>query len=91
MPSPAQIKRFRQQRKESASRRPGVRLGLGCATFLSLFLVLAGITSTFAYIQLIRDLPSLETPPGLLEPPDGLLLQPTRLYDRTGAHVLLTL
>ena len=91
MPSPAQIKRFRQRRRESAGRRPGVRLGLGCATLLSLFVLVLGIASTLTYLQLVRDLPSLETLPGLLDPPDGLLLEPTRLYDRTGSHVLLTL
>jgi membrane carboxypeptidase/penicillin-binding protein len=43
------------------------------------------------YGLLTAQLPSLETLPMLLEPPDGLLLHPTRLYDRTGEHVLLTL
>ena len=28
--------------------------------------------------------------PGLLNPPNGLLLQPTRVYDRTGQHILKT-
>ncbi|NOY98018.1 MAG: hypothetical protein GXP40_02280 [Chloroflexi bacterium] len=40
------------------------------------------------YASLTRDLPPVETLPVLLNPPDGLLLQPTRLYDRSGEHLL---
>jgi membrane peptidoglycan carboxypeptidase len=43
------------------------------------------------YINLTRDLPSVDVLPSLLEPPNGTLLQPTRLYDRTHEHVILTL
>jgi membrane peptidoglycan carboxypeptidase len=43
------------------------------------------------YINLIRDLPSIDVLPSLSEPPSGTLLQPTRLYDRTREHVILTL
>jgi len=43
------------------------------------------------YLALVRNLPSIDTLPSLLDPPDGILLEPTRLYDRTGYHVLLTL
>jgi membrane peptidoglycan carboxypeptidase len=68
-----------------------VRIGLSCGIFLSLVALLLGALSILAYIELIRDLPSLESLPALLDPPDGLLLQPTRLYDRTGSHLLLTL
>ncbi len=44
-----------------------------------------------AYSGLTQGLPSPEALPALLNPPDGLLLQPTRLYDRSGEHLLLTL
>ncbi len=91
MPSPAQIKRFRQRRRERASRWPGTRLGLGCGVLLSLAALLISSLFTLAYILLIRDLPSLDTVPSLLDPPNGILLQPTRLYDRTNTQVLLTL
>jgi membrane peptidoglycan carboxypeptidase len=66
-------------------------MGLGCALLLSLFVSLAGIVLGYFYIDLTRDLPSVDALPNLLEPPNGLLLQPTRLYDRTGEHVLLSL
>ena len=45
----------------------------------------------WAYAEITNDLPSIDRLPALLEPPDGLFLQPTRLYDRTGEHLLLTL
>jgi peptidoglycan glycosyltransferase len=41
--------------------------------------------------MITRDLPDIGTLPGLLNPPDGLLLQPTRFYDRAGEHILLSL
>jgi membrane peptidoglycan carboxypeptidase len=66
-------------------------LGLGCGALVSLILVLGIILTAFTYARLTRDLPSVEVLPALLEPPEGRLLQPTRLYDRSGQHVLLVL
>jgi membrane peptidoglycan carboxypeptidase len=48
------------------------------------------LAAALAYASLTRDLPSIETLPRLLNSPDGLLLQPTRVYDRTGENLLLT-
>jgi membrane peptidoglycan carboxypeptidase len=59
--------------------------------FLSLIAILVGVLSVIFYIELVQGLPSMETLPALLNPPNGLLLQPTRIYDRSGTHVLLTL
>jgi membrane peptidoglycan carboxypeptidase len=54
-------------------------------------LIAAGlVTTAFLYVNLTHDLPSVDTLPQLLNPPDGLLLQPTRIYDRTRQHVLFT-
>jgi membrane carboxypeptidase/penicillin-binding protein len=41
--------------------------------------------------SLTADLPSLETLPALLDGPDGLLYEPTRLYDRSGQQVIAVL
>jgi membrane peptidoglycan carboxypeptidase len=51
---------------------------------LALLILGAGL----AYADLTHDLPNVALLPILLNPPDGLLLQPTRLYDRTGEHLL---
>ncbi|HEX7975915.1 MAG TPA: transglycosylase domain-containing protein, partial [Anaerolineales bacterium] len=90
MPSVSQIVNMRQRRR-GPGRRLGRTAGLGCSTLLSLLAALGTVVLALAYAQLSRGLPSLEALPGLLEPPDGLLLQPTRLYDRSGEVVLLTL
>jgi membrane peptidoglycan carboxypeptidase len=83
--------RFRDRRRSRAQRQPLGRLGLGCSTLVSLFLVLSFLAALAGYTALVRDLPSLDELPVLLDPPDGLLLQPTRLYDRSGQQVILAL
>jgi len=57
---------------------------------LSILLGSAIILGAFAYAETTRDLPSTVILPRLLNPPDGLLLQPTRIYDRTGLQLLAT-
>ena len=91
MPSVNQIIKMRHRLRSREERSPGGRIGLGCASLISVLVALAGISLAFAFSQLSRDLPSIEILPSLLEPPDGLLLQPTRLYDQSGEQVLLSL
>ncbi len=80
-------RRLEKQRKSSGRRR-GILLGLGM--ILSPVLAVVIILGAFAYADVTRDLPSVEILPRLLNPPNGLLLQPTRVYDRTGSQVLFT-
>ena len=85
--------RRRRDRRESARRSVEARtrrFALGFGFVLSLFLALLILGTAFYYAELTRDLPSVRTLPGLLNPPDGLLLQPTRIYDRSGQHILKT-
>ena len=49
------------------------------------------LAAALAYAALTRDLPPVEQLSILLNPGNGLLLQPTRLYDRTGQHLLAVL
>jgi hypothetical protein len=67
------------------------RTGLGLSVLLSLSLFGAVIWLSTAYTALVRDLPSIEYIPALLEPPGGMLLHPTRLYDRSGSHLISAL
>lgn len=76
----------RQRAHESRARSTLLTVGM----ILSLLVAALIITTAFAYVNLARDLPSVEILPTLLNPPDGLLLQPTRIYDRTGDNVLFT-
>src|SRR5688572_13671697 len=61
---------------------------LSVGMILSLLVAAVILTTAFAYVSLTRDLPSIEILPRLLTPPDGILLQPTRIYDRTGQNLL---
>jgi membrane peptidoglycan carboxypeptidase len=93
MPSTIPILRTRRERRLS---RQHLREGrtrnafLVAGMFLSLLIAASIIATAFAYINLTRDLPAVEMLPSLLNPPDGLLLQPTRIYDRTGRNLLFT-
>ncbi len=87
------ILRRRRDRRESARR--GVeartrRVALGFGFVLTTLLALLIFGTAVYYAELTRDLPPVQTLPGLLYPPDGLLLQPTHIYDRSGEHILET-
>lgn len=91
MPDVAYIIRTRERKEQRRRNNPWAKIGLGCATLFSLFIALTGIIIGFIYIALTRDLPPLEVLPVLVDNSDGLLYQPTRLYDRTGEHLLFAL
>jgi membrane peptidoglycan carboxypeptidase len=93
MSSTIPILRTRRERRlarqrTSASRMRSTLLTVGM--ILSLLIAALIIATAFAYVNLTRDLPSAGMLPILLNPPDGLLLQPTRIYDRTGETILFT-
>ncbi len=91
MPSIPQILRARHQRRKKSSNTFLRRTSLGCAIFISLAIAIFFVWSSKTYATLTQELPSLDTIPQLLEYPNGLLLQPTRIYDRSGEIVLLEL
>lgn len=93
MPSTLPILRARRERrlgnqKWNENRARGTILSLGL--ILSLIGGLIIILGAFTYADVTSSLPSTEILPRLLNPPDGLLLQPTRIYDRTGLQLLAT-
>jgi len=94
MVSPLTTVRQRRHRRDRARRSASRRsqrtvLGLGFAVGAAA--VVLTLALTLAYASLTRGLPSLDELPVLLDPHSGLLLQPTRLYDRTGQHLLASL
>ncbi len=91
MPTVSQTIKFRHQRRTRELRAPWMKLGLISGLLISLLLVAITMTGIWYYINITRNLPSVDILPTLLEPPNGTLLQPTRLYDRTHEHVILTL
>ena len=91
MPNIPQILRARRRRRKKYANTSLRFSGLSFATSLSILAAIFFIGATLVYISLTKNLPALETIPALLEPPNGLLLQPTRFYDRLGTHILLEL
>jgi membrane peptidoglycan carboxypeptidase len=91
MPSVPQIIGFRGKREKRARSRIANRAALPAGAFISLAAAISFILFYSFYIQLVQGLPSLWAVRSLVEPPDGLYLHPTRLYDRTGEHLILTL
>jgi membrane peptidoglycan carboxypeptidase len=84
----------RRERKNLADRSNQQRLrraGLGCGLLFSTVLGLGILALALGFASLTADLPALETLPILLDGPDGLLHQPTRLYDRSGEQVIAVL
>ena len=91
MPTISQTIKFRNQRRIKEKHNPWMRIGLLIAILFCMLVVIVSLTGVWFYTNLTRDLPSIEVLPTLLEPPDGVLMQPTRIYDRTQEHVILTL
>lgn len=94
MPSVPEILAWRKNRRFQRENRPSSRLGrlgMGCGLLVSLAIALQLIGLAAVYAILTRDLPPIEKIPALIEPPNGLIFNPTRLYDRTGEHILMTL
>ncbi|HJR79775.1 MAG TPA: transglycosylase domain-containing protein [Anaerolineales bacterium] len=93
MPSTLPVLRARRDRRLAKQRTSQYRtrnLFLSVGMVLSLLIAALILAVAFAYVSLTRDLPSIETLPHLLNPPDGLLLQPTRIYYRSGENLLFT-
>ncbi len=64
--------------------------GIGLGIIASILISALILFGALYYADLTRDLPNIALLPDLLNPPDGLLLHPTRVYDRTGEHLLYT-
>jgi len=91
MPSTIPILRERRKRRIARQHKHEARTRntlLSAGMILSLLIAALIIVAAFSYVNLTRDLPSVQFLPTLLNPPDGLLLQPTRITDRTGENVI---
>lgn len=88
------ILRRRRERRLAERQRSESRLTRGfLGSGLVFAILLAGliVAGAFAYASVTADLPSVDLLPALLDPPNGSLLQPTRIYDRSGEHLLSVL
>ena len=84
-------RRHRRSQTRSSAQQRSQRTAFGFGFAVSAALVVTVLVAALAYIALTRSLPPVEKLPILLNSDDGLLLQPTRLYDRTGQHLLAVL
>lgn len=94
MPTPDELVRLRRNRRLDERRRRETRLragSIGLGIIVSFVVGVLILALALGYAGLTSDLPNVEQLPLLLNPPDGALLQPTRIYDRSGQHLLLTL
>ncbi len=91
MSSASEIVRLRRQRQDQPSGKAGRWIGAGCSLLLALLVALTGLGLAALYTALTAGLPAVEILPALLDPQQGLLLQPTRIYDRSGTQVIATL
>jgi len=94
MPSILTIIRQRRHRGDqvrSSAQQRTQRTVLGLGFIVSAGVVILVISAALAYAALTRGLPSLDKLTRLLNPVDGQLLKPTRIYDRTGQHLIDTL
>lgn len=87
----SQVVRFREHAYARERRSSWLKLGMAMAVFVSLVIVAASLLVMGYAVNLTRDLPSIAKLPSMLETPNGSLLHPTRIMDRSGVHVLLTL
>lgn len=79
----------RQSRSDRVNRSLGWT-ARALTAVISLLLVTSLLLAGYAYARVARDLPSIDTLPVLLDRENGELLQPTRLYDRSGVVTLFT-
>ncbi len=86
--------RQRQARRTALRNRRGRgwrRLLLTLLAVITSAAALAVIGLGWAYVSITRDLPPLGELVRLLDPQSGALLQPTRLYDRSGEQLIFSL
>jgi membrane peptidoglycan carboxypeptidase len=90
----ARVIRFRRRRLVRQRAQTGSRLrpaGVGLLWVLAITLAGGLIALGLVYADVTRDLPSPDALPALFGGGQGPLLQPVRLYDRSGQHVILAL
>lgn len=91
VPHTLQLRRERTIRKKNHLSNRLHPIGIGCGLLISLGVAISLIAFTIIYANLTQDLPAIEELSNLFEPTNGALVEPTRLYDRTGEHILLSL
>ena len=94
MSAVSQIIKSRQRRNHRRGKLVSRRLGQIAILFLmilSLFVSILVIAGSILYANLLEDIPSLESLPLIFESSGKQLHNPTKLYDRSGQHLIAVL
>jgi membrane peptidoglycan carboxypeptidase len=84
-------RRHRHDRSRTGAQQRSQRTLIGLGFTVSVAIIALVMAAALVYASLTHSLPPLEKLSALLNPQDGALLQPTRLYDRTGQHLIASL
>ena len=90
MPSTPQLIKLHRRSWENRKQTPLLHGGIFLSLLISLIFLVIVFILIFLYTRITVDLPSLDTLPLLLDSQNGLLLNPTRLFDRTGTQIIYT-
>ncbi len=82
------IMRFRTNRKNHNRSNPLGMIGLLIALLISIITAGGVIYGVYRYAEITDNLPPPDMMERLLNPPDGSLLEPTKIFDKTGEIVL---
>lgn len=87
------IKKRQALRQKSSRSAHALFAGLARTALAIFILALSGtlLLGGVYYVSLSHDLPAIEQLPTLLDRQSGELLQPTRLFDRSGAQILASI
>ena len=81
-------RRNRRARPDRRLEQGGRSVSVGCGFILSILLIFIIFSLVLSYQNITNDLPPVETIEILLNPRNGSLLQPTRIYDRSGEQLI---
>ncbi len=91
MKNTVQVVLYRRARKNKNNSHSVPRIPWSAALGISLIIVFSSIGAAYISINLFSDLPPLEELSYQLDDQNGILLQPTRFYDRNTTEILATL
>ena len=84
-------RRLRRKRPQDIIRNRFQKFLVGCGAILSIFTATCIVVAGLLYSSITNNLPRIEQLPILLNPENGLLLEPTQIFDRSGEHILFSL
>lgn len=82
---------IRRRKRHNRRRDYSLKLGLSCSLILSFSFFIFILSLAWVYANITEDLPSPQVLSTLLDPSNGKIIQPTKIYDRSGEHLLAEL